>query len=190
VSGRREALLDAAIAVLGRHGMRGLTHRAVNAEAGVPPGTVSNYFPTREALLGGVVDRVVERERAAFEALAVLAPPTSPHELATVLAGFVAAATGPNRDLALSRFALLVEAANRPALAERMAGGARAVDAWSARWMTGAGLSDPARDVPLLARQVDALTLHQLAHPDPGFDPERALLGLIEVLTAARPQRK
>jgi hypothetical protein len=56
--------------------------------------------------------------------------------------------------------------------------------------MSGAGLPDAARDVPLLARQVDALTLHQLAHPDPGFDPERALLGLIEVLTAAGPQRK
>jgi AcrR family transcriptional regulator len=58
---RRTALLDAAIEVLAREGSRGLTLRAVDTEAGVPPGTASNYFPNRSQLLGQVMQRVHQR---------------------------------------------------------------------------------------------------------------------------------
>ncbi len=49
---RRDDLLDAAICVLGESGIRGLTHRAVDAAAGLPAGSASNLFRTRDALLG------------------------------------------------------------------------------------------------------------------------------------------
>lgn len=55
---RRAALLDAAIEVLAREGARGLTFRAVDAEAGVPAGTASNYFANRDDLLTRVGPRV------------------------------------------------------------------------------------------------------------------------------------
>ncbi|MDT0303733.1 TetR/AcrR family transcriptional regulator [Streptomonospora wellingtoniae] len=48
---RRRALLDAAIDVLAAQGARGLTFRAVDTAAAVPPGTASNYFPDRDTLL-------------------------------------------------------------------------------------------------------------------------------------------
>lgn len=48
---RRTALVDAAIEVLARDGARGLTFRAVDVEAGVPGGTASNYFASRDDLL-------------------------------------------------------------------------------------------------------------------------------------------
>ncbi|MFL1438280.1 TetR/AcrR family transcriptional regulator [Nocardiopsis protaetiae] len=48
---RRRALLDAAIDVLAEEGARGLTFRAVDARAGVPTGTASNYFADRAQLL-------------------------------------------------------------------------------------------------------------------------------------------
>ena len=48
---RRRALLDAAIDVLAQEGARGLTFRAVDARAGVPTGTASNYFADRAQLL-------------------------------------------------------------------------------------------------------------------------------------------
>lgn len=48
---RRAALVDAAIEVLAREGARGLTFRAVDAEARVPNGTASNYFANRDDLL-------------------------------------------------------------------------------------------------------------------------------------------
>lgn len=183
MANRRDDLLDAAIDVLGRRGVRALTHRAVDDAARLPAGTTSNYFRTRDALFDGVVGRVVERERIVFETLAVVAPPSTPRELARALAAFVRAATGPNRELTLSRFALLVEAANQPALAEKMAAGARAVNEWSEKWVLESRLPNPRRNFGFLARQVDALTLHQLAHPDPEFDPESILLTLVELLT-------
>ncbi|MFB7471743.1 TetR/AcrR family transcriptional regulator [Kitasatospora sp. NPDC056184] len=48
---RRTALTDAAVDVLADQGARGLTFRAVDARAGVPAGTASNYFAGRDDLL-------------------------------------------------------------------------------------------------------------------------------------------
>ncbi|KAA9144006.1 TetR family transcriptional regulator, partial [Microbacterium lushaniae] len=58
---RRAALADAGIRVLAEEGARGLTHRAVDAAAGTPRGTASNYFPTRDDLISALVDRIGER---------------------------------------------------------------------------------------------------------------------------------
>ena len=41
--GRRAELADAALRVVAREGSRGLTHRAVDEEAGVPTGTASLF---------------------------------------------------------------------------------------------------------------------------------------------------
>lgn len=48
---RRTLLLDAAIEILAREGARGLTYRALDAEADLPTGTSSNYFRNRYELL-------------------------------------------------------------------------------------------------------------------------------------------
>ncbi|GAA0525943.1 TetR family transcriptional regulator [Saccharopolyspora subtropica] len=58
---RRTALVNAAIEVLARDGARGLTFRAVDAEAGVPKGTASNYFANRDDLLNQVGAHIHER---------------------------------------------------------------------------------------------------------------------------------
>jgi DNA-binding transcriptional regulator YbjK len=58
---RRAALVDAAVEVLAREGARGLTFRAVDAEAAVPVGTSSNYFTDRDDLLYQVDARIHER---------------------------------------------------------------------------------------------------------------------------------
>ena len=39
-------------------GVRALSHARVDERAGLPPGSTSNWFRTRRALLGGVVARV------------------------------------------------------------------------------------------------------------------------------------
>ena len=48
---RRIQILDAAIDILCDDGVGGLTHRQVDSRSGVPAGTTSNYFRTRQALL-------------------------------------------------------------------------------------------------------------------------------------------
>ncbi|WP_154402645.1 TetR/AcrR family transcriptional regulator [Nocardioides speluncae] len=51
LSPRMKVLMDASIAVVGAHGTRGLTHRAVDREVGLPEGSCSAYLRTRQALL-------------------------------------------------------------------------------------------------------------------------------------------
>ncbi|WP_327087646.1 TetR family transcriptional regulator [Nonomuraea sp. NBC_01738] len=58
---RRAALIDGAIEVLAAEGARGLTFRAVDTAAKVPPGTTSNYFASRDELLTQAGGRIYER---------------------------------------------------------------------------------------------------------------------------------
>lgn len=48
---RRRALLDATLRVVARDGAAGASHRAVAAEAGVPLGSTTYYFQSREQML-------------------------------------------------------------------------------------------------------------------------------------------
>src|SRR6476619_8039866 len=48
---RMELLLTAALHVVAEHGLRGLTHRAVDRAAGLPEGSCSAYLRTRKALV-------------------------------------------------------------------------------------------------------------------------------------------
>ncbi|NEB08442.1 TetR family transcriptional regulator [Streptomyces coelicoflavus] len=74
-SDRRTFLADAALDVLADEGMRGLTHRAVDRRAAMPPGTTSAYFRTRAALLTGLVSRLVRLDQAEFQTTAEELPP-------------------------------------------------------------------------------------------------------------------
>ena len=67
----RERGLEAAVELLGAEGVRALTHARVDERAGLPPGSTSNWFRTRRALLGGIVDWIAERERADLEPAAM-----------------------------------------------------------------------------------------------------------------------
>jgi DNA-binding transcriptional regulator YbjK len=58
---RRIDLVDAALEVLARDGARGLTFRAVDAQADLPPGTASNYFSSRDVLLTQAGMRAFDR---------------------------------------------------------------------------------------------------------------------------------
>ena len=60
-SARQVTLLEAAVRVLAHSGLRGLTHRAVDREAGLPEGTCSAYMRTRLALLTRLTEYVAAR---------------------------------------------------------------------------------------------------------------------------------
>jgi hypothetical protein len=84
-------------------------------------------------------------------------------------------ATTTHRTLTLSRYAILVEAARRPELRETpAAGGARVTT-----WLRLAGSADPGRDLDLVANFHTGLVLHELAVPDPEFDPEPRIAALL-----------
>lgn len=111
---RRDRLADAAMLILARDGARGLTHRAVDAEAGEPPGTTSRYFRTRRALLTAVMERARSLH---FPDLA------APEDVDVVerLAGIVQSAITANRVRHLAMAELFLESTRRPELREGLA---------------------------------------------------------------------
>jgi AcrR family transcriptional regulator len=191
VPNRRQTLLDAAIQVLGERGMRALTHRAVDAEAGVTAGSTANYFATREALLEAIAERVSAMERDRFDEMAAKVCPMTPAELGRSVAGWVREATGARRALTLSRYAILAEAGHNAQIRRQLAETGSRVNAWFANWLTLIGSGDTDRDVHVLGNYLTGLMLHQLAVPDPGFDPADTITALLESLVqpAGSPAR-
>jgi AcrR family transcriptional regulator len=61
---RRRALVRAAFNQIAERGFEGLRTREVAAEAGVNIATLHYYFPTKEALIRGVVELAMERFRS------------------------------------------------------------------------------------------------------------------------------
>src|SRR5690349_22073388 len=99
MSDRRTEILDAALRVLAEQGMRGLTHRAVDAAAGIAPGSTSYYFRSRSALITGCVTRLVEIDSAVEVPEVAAAPPAG---LVNALVGVAVAmaTTGRHRTVA------------------------------------------------------------------------------------------
>jgi DNA-binding transcriptional regulator YbjK len=186
MNSRRDILLDAAIDVTGRAGMHGLTHRAVDAAAGLPAGSASNHFRTRDALLAAVTERFAARERASWDEIAARICPDTPRQLAAALAAFAHEATGPNRTVTLARYSILLEAAIHPPLRDQlMATGAR-VNRWFTNWVRIAGSAAPERDAPVIMNHWTGVVLHQLAGPDPAFDPLPQISALVTALIPVR----
>ncbi len=59
---RRAELLEAAIHLIGAHGLDGVTHRAVAAEAGVPAASTSYYFRSKDELIDEALHTLATRE--------------------------------------------------------------------------------------------------------------------------------
>src|SRR5215470_4689909 len=58
---RREAILDAALALIAERGTEQLTHRSVAEAAGVPLGSTTYYFTSRDELVRETFRRYVVR---------------------------------------------------------------------------------------------------------------------------------
>ncbi|MEV6756618.1 TetR family transcriptional regulator [Streptomyces sp. NPDC051214] len=113
---RRAALLDGAIEVLAREGSRGLTLRAVDAQAGVPKGTTTNYFAHRAELLAQVMARIQERLTPEESQLADTMSEKPSVELVATLLKQLLGRMRADRSSWLALMELRLEATRRPEL--------------------------------------------------------------------------
>ncbi|MDN5797808.1 MAG: TetR family transcriptional regulator [Intrasporangium sp.] len=178
----RERALEAAVEVLGAEGVRALSHARVDERAGLPPGSTSNWFRTRRALLGGIVDWIAERERAD------LAPATVPaisgvDELVEGLCAMAELQTGLFAARTRARYALFLELAGDPELAEPLRRQRCEFERWAEGIMIAVGIADPEPATRALMALADGLLLHRLT-VDPELDMrpaiERAVRALAE----------
>ncbi len=166
---RREALLDAVLRVVAEVGVDAVTHRRVAEEAGLPLASTTYWFQSKEHLLTAALQSAAERDIERLRAF--LDEP--PEGTADLLALAVGAILGPSegsthtsRGWLLATYALMLEAARRPALRE-------VTTRWTDAYMqalppllAAAGSRDPRSDAELLLAAADGLLVDQLASGD------------------------
>ncbi|MBM2614895.1 TetR family transcriptional regulator [Actinoplanes sp. LDG1-06] len=153
---RRDLLADAGLRVLARAGARGLTHRAVDQEAGVPVGTTSNYFRSRDALLSGLAERIFARMAPSADELEPL------REQADFLRDIVRRTTR-EPDLMRALFELRLEGARRPELGRLLAGTLHRSYAEDVAFHASTGLPGGAFEIALLHYALDGLLFDLLS---------------------------
>ncbi|MEO3888423.1 TetR family transcriptional regulator [Nonomuraea sp. B5E05] len=166
---RRQRVVDAALEVIAEQGLRGLTHRAVDARAGLPPGSASSCFRTRRALLEGVLERMLELDEMALVQLPADAWSSRAQATATMV-GLLEHWLGPARTRTRARMQLYLDAGDGALLrAELDAAGERFVR-MAADGMQAVGVPDAGRAARMLVAQLDGVLFDALARPRPEKD--------------------
>jgi DNA-binding transcriptional regulator YbjK len=174
---RRALIADAAISTLARDGMRGLTHRAVDRTAGLPEGSASYYFRTRQALLQATVERLAELTSTDMLASAALmdraaaadgtaAAPAPGHELdafGALAAALVESWLTSGRERQLARYELSLEATRRPELRQTLMTSGATIRAVIEGRFAAAGVPEPGQRAADFAAFIDGLLFDQIA---------------------------
>lgn len=113
---RRAQILDAAIGILADIGVGGLTHRQVDDQAGLPAGTTSNYFRTRQALLEATAARTVDLHWQRVAALQSAIGSITREGVKALMTRMLAEPDEQMRRYTLARFELFMEGTRRPEL--------------------------------------------------------------------------
>lgn len=156
-SNARDAILDAAEVVVARSGAAHLTLDAVASEAGVSKGGLLYHFPNKEALVQGMLERVLGRVEADKARLvAKYRDGDMPGLIAHIRAGFLD--RPEQRKIAA---ALLAAGANDPRLLEP-------VRAWHARNFAALARTrtNPSRAAVIMLA-IDGLWLNELLQVSP-----------------------
>ena len=174
---RRAEIADAAISTLARDGMRGLTHRAVDRAAGLPEGSASYYFRTRQALLQATVERLAELDSTDMPPgtdmppRADMPPSTGlPASSGQDLDAFAAAAArivenwlASGRERQLARYELALEATRRPELRQALVASGATIRAMVASQFAAAGVRQPGERAADFVAFLDGLLFDQIA---------------------------
>ncbi|WP_197287958.1 TetR/AcrR family transcriptional regulator [Nocardia sp. NRRL S-836] len=163
---RRDLLCDTAIQILAVQGGRGLTHRAIDREAGVPIGTTKNYFPTREAILEAAAARMTALHRTAVDRLRETTPADiSPSDVAELYPALLHRAVADDPTQMLAMVELYLEAVRRPGVRAALSGMVLANAEAAAGLQQAAGLPSTVRDTGLLDAYFLGVAISLLALP-------------------------
>ena len=178
---RRERILGATLAVIGRSGIGAVTHRSVAEEAGVPLGSLTYWFGTKDDLLREALRRFVADEAARLRGIAdELEAGADPALIAERYAAVLEGNTGPEQ---IAQFELYLEAARNPALRDIAQESFRAYEEVAVAALRAAGIEDAEVMAPLFVSLADGLGLRRTAS---GAAPplDELLLGLFRLARA------
>jgi DNA-binding transcriptional regulator YbjK len=152
--------------VLASQGSRGLTHRAVDAAAGLPAGSTSNHFRTREALLEAAARRHAELDQPPAGDVDVVTEATEPlsreQTVQLVMAALDQVLAPAARPMLAARYELILEASRRPSLHEVMAGSRAHFVGLADTLVRAGGCKSPEAHSAQLLAVMDGITSDQL----------------------------
>jgi DNA-binding transcriptional regulator YbjK len=164
--GRREQILEAALRLIGRSGRQAVTHRAVAEEAGVPLGSTTYYFDSRDDLLGQALEHVARKEAGRYAKLGEqLREAKTPRALADLLLDELVF-EAEDRIAYIAEYELWLEAGRRPDLRDAATAWCDAVQLAVAGAMEKLGSTDPAADASLVVAAIDGLGERALAREE------------------------
>lgn len=176
---RRRSIADAGLTVLATDGSRGLTHRAVDLVAGVPVGTTSNYFRSRDALIEGLVERIGERLAPSDDDLARRSVAQPSRTLFADYVRDIVRRLTDDRDVTLALFELRLESSRRPEVAALLGAWQRAGFDADVAFNTAAGLPGGRREIAMFHYAIDGLLLDRLTSP---IDPDTSTDEIVDDL--------
>lgn len=178
-------IADAAISLLGELGARGLTHRAVDARAGLPLGSTSAYCRSRLDLLSVALKRHAELDLADLDDDARRWM-NGPGDLNAFVLGVVERIQTwllpENRKRLVARFELFLIASRTPALAELVASQRDQFFEVAAVALQHLNVPDPRAVTPALMAMVDATLFGQIGKQAPPFNAELFKLTLLHLV--------
>jgi DNA-binding transcriptional regulator YbjK len=163
---RREALLEAVLRIVGEVGPDAVTHRRVAEVAGLPLASTTYWFSSKEHLLTAALELAAERDTARLLADVAAAEhdDADPIEVAVdAISTSLGDVSHAGRGSLIATFALLLEAARRPALQEISARWTEAYLLALGRLLERAGSRQSREDAELLLGAADGLLLEVLA---------------------------
>lgn len=155
----RNRALNAAIEIAGTQGTHALTHGRIDAAAGLPRGSTSNYFRSRAALIHATVDHLVAAEQNLFDAGPAQ---LSIDDLVTAVVVFVDEATEKHRTLTAARFAFFVEGFHDERIREELGQARQRILTWAAQILEALGVARPFTAARRILTHLEGTMLHRL----------------------------
>nr|WP_216645186.1 TetR family transcriptional regulator [Isoptericola halotolerans] len=166
--------MHAAVDEVADHGIRALTHTRVDRRAGLPPGSTSNWFRTRSALLAGLVEHIAASERTTAPTRAA-EQITSPDALVDTLTATIEALTGEHARRTRVRLTLFLDAAHDDELLAPLHEQRAAFVTWTTALLAQVGARHPAEAARTLLACGNGLVFHRLT-----VDPEAPVRPVVE----------
>ncbi len=162
---RREALLEAVLRIVAEVGPDAVTHRRVAEVAELPLASTTYWFESKEHLLTAALELAADRDTARLLEYGAEMERSDGDPLDAIVGAITECDDGSqaNRGSLIATFALLLEAARRPALQQIAQRWTEAYTLTLSRLLERAGSSDAGADAELLLGATDGLLLEQLA---------------------------
>lgn len=191
---RRRDVLDATLRVIGRDGLRAVTHRAVATEAGTSLSATTYYFESGTDMIVQAFTQYVDERIAAVEA--VLTGPLAVGSLSAdegteLLTQFVTDELASGGLRISAEYQLALEGVREPAIAEEFARLTRSAEQHLAGLLALAGSIDPPTDARVLLAMVRGLEIDEVTRPEPSSTDQIAAVcrRTVDALLAAPADR-